>query len=329
MASIRKRLDKWQVQIRRTGYPSISRTFQRKSDALTWARHMEAEADRVGLPHDRTALKKLSVADLIARYRDTVTVKKRGAIVERDRLNVMLMHRFTRAKLVDATPALFGAYRDERLARLKCETVRRELGLLQRIFTVAMREWGVPLNENPLAAVTKPPTDKPRDRRLMPGEYARLLNAAQRGRNRLVKPLVELAIETGMRRGELLNIHWADVNLERATLYIPETKNGHPRTIPLSPAAISILHSLSTRCEGRAFPLTIDAVKHAWRRLRTRAGIHDLHFHDLRHEAISRFFERGLSVPEVALISGHRDYRQLLRYTHLRPEDIAMKLAVE
>jgi integrase len=104
------------------------------------------------------------------------------------------------------------------------------------------------------------------------------------------------------------------------------TKNGHPRTIPLTPKAVEILASLEEKDE-RVFPVTPNAVRLAWERLRKRAGLQDLRLHDLRHEAVSRFFEYGLTVPEVALISGHRDPRMLSRYTHLRPEKVTEKLA--
>jgi integrase len=106
--------------------------------------------------------------------------------------------------------------------------------------------------------------------------------------------------------------------------FIPFTKTGHPRTIPLTTKAISIVNKL----EGNELVYTksTEGFMSAWQRLIKRTGIVDLRFHDLRHEAISRFFEMGLSVPEVALISGHRDYRMLQRYTHLKPEQVALKL---
>jgi len=129
-----------------------------------------------------------------------------------------------------------------------------------------------------------------------------------------------------MRRGEIVNASWSDLDWDTGTLNIPVTKNGFSRTIPLTKRALEILQSLPHDNE-RIFPITGNAVRLAWQRLKRRVGIENLHFHDLRHEAISRFFEMGLSVPEVALISGHRDYRMLFRYTHLRAEDVAKKLA--
>jgi integrase len=132
-----------------------------------------------------------------------------------------------------------------------------------------------------------------------------------------------------MRRGEILNMHWRDVSYEKRTLRVPITKNGHARTIPLSSRALALLRTLSdarTLGTERILPVTENAAKMAWKRLAKRARLEDLRFHDLRHEAISRFFEKGLNVPEVALISGHRDPRMLFRYTHPRAEDVAAKL---
>jgi integrase len=138
--------------------------------------------------------------------------------------------------------------------------------------------------------------------------------------------MIDLAIETGMRRGELLKVKWRDLDLQDRTLQLYDTKNGEDRKVPLTMTATSILEQWSHTSE-RIFPVTDVAVRQAWDRLVKRAGITNLRFHDLRHEAISRFFEMGLSVPEIALISGHRDPRMLFRYTHLRAEDVVKKLS--
>ena len=132
-----------------------------------------------------------------------------------------------------------------------------------------------------------------------------------------------------MRRGEILRAKWGDVNRAEGTLHIPITKNGHPRTIPLTPGAQKVLEGISGehKATDLVFPVSCEAIKLVWQRLVRRAGIANLRFHDLRHEAVSRFFEMGLSVPEVALISGHKDPRMLFRYTHLRAADLVAKLA--
>lgn len=129
-----------------------------------------------------------------------------------------------------------------------------------------------------------------------------------------------------MRRSELVNIRAEHIDYGQRTLHIPHTKNGYARTIPLSNRAITILGSLAPDEDGRLFPMTTNAVRLSWEDLRRRAKVSNVRFHDLRHEAVSRLFERGLSLPEVALISGHRDFRMLYRYTHLQPQQVAHKL---
>jgi integrase len=118
------------------------------------------------------------------------------------------------------------------------------------------------------------------------------------------------------------------VDLQARTAHLQQTKNGESRTVPLSAAALAILETRERPAESDVvFPATGNAVRLAWERLKKRAGVDDLRFHDLRHEAISRFFEHGLSMPEVSAISGHKDPRMLMRYTHLRAQDIAGKLS--
>jgi integrase len=205
-------------------------------------------------------------------------------------------------------------------------TVRRELAVLQHCFEIARKEWSTPLSANPVQGITLPAPSRARDQRLEVEAGQKLRAAIGSAHAWYLRPLIELAIETGMRRGELLSLAWPNVSLERRTAHLPITKNGHARTLALTPKAIAVLKALP-RTEARVFPVSGNAVRLAWERLRSRAGVQGLRFHDLRHEAVSRFFEAGLSVPEVALMSGHRDTRMLMRYTHLRPEAIAEKLA--
>jgi integrase len=205
-------------------------------------------------------------------------------------------------------------------------TVRRELAILQHCFALAKREWGIPLPCNPVLEIKLPETAKARSRRLSHDDLTKLLKALNTNTAWYLHPLITLAIETGMRRGELLSLRWQDIDRKARTLNILKTKNGHPRTIPLTPKALKTLSGISKTTE-RVFHVSPNAVRLAWERLRIRAGVEDLRLHDLRHEAVSRFFEYGLTVPEVALISGHRDTRMLSRYTHLRPENVAQKLA--
>ena len=205
--------------------------------------------------------------------------------------------------------------------------MRRELAILQHCLEVAKNEWGVALQQNPVSKIKKPAQGNARERRATVEELERLRVALAKCRNGLLSNIVMFAIHTGMRRGEILSIRWSDINFDASTVHLADTKNGEPRTVPLSSLAISALPTTDDRVtDERVFPLSPNAVRLAWDRLIKRAGISNLRFHDLRHEAISRFFELGLSIPEVALISGHRDFKTLFRYTHLRPADVAKKL---
>ena len=233
-----------------------------------------------------------------------------------------------RQSLSTLTIGKVAAYRDERLRTLKPASVNREFAIYRHAFEVSRKVWDLPLRSNPFSDVAKPKVQNARERRLQPGEWERLDKACRQSRNPFIRDMVEFGLETAMRRGEVLNARWPDVGFEKRTLHIPQAKNGHSRTIPLSPRAIELLHHRKADCchQERLFPTTEDAVKMAWRRVMNRARLRDLRYHDLRHEGISRLFEAGLSLAEVALISGHRDPRLLFGYTHLRPELIAEKL---
>ena len=196
---------------------------------------------------------------------------------------------------------------------------------IRNLFEVARAEWGLPIRENPLSKLKLEACDQRREWRLRPGEQDKLIQAALRCRNKLIAPIVALAVETAMRRGEILAIKKEHFDPVKRTLLIPESKNGRARTIPLSITAVELLNAHAID-GGRLFPISANAFRLAWERVKRRAGNVDLHFHDLRHEAISRLFEKGLSVPEVALISGHRDLRMLLRYTHPLTQVILKKL---
>lgn len=314
------------MQVRREGQPPLSRTFTYRKDAQAWARDIEAKQERGFTAVDTRALRTSTVDDLLERYVQTVTTTKRGGKVEAIRIGRMRRTSVAKLSLIAATPDKFAEYRDQRLREVAPATVRKELALLRHMFRIARQEWNLPLPTNPLAELKAPPQGLARNRRLDDAEASRLLDAFAKVRNQLVPAVVRFALETAMRRGELLRLRWEHVNLARRTVFIPEAKNGHPRTIPLSSAAIDVLNGLGSQGSGLVFPLTANALRQSWDRSCRRAEVVDFNFHDLRHEAITHLFERGLTVPEVALISGHKDVRMLFRYTHLRAEDVASKL---
>jgi integrase len=198
--------------------------------------------------------------------------------------------------------------------------------LISLSLDIARKEWGVPMRSNVVRDVKKPQPKRGRERRLSEQEHTLLLRSCSKSSNYLLTPLIIIAIETGMRRGELLRLTWEDVDLDLRVAHLDMTKNGSKRDVPLSSEAINLLRSLPHDISSNVFPLTAAALRGLWNRACRRAGITGLHFHDLRHEATSRFFEKGLNVIEVATITGHKDLRMLQRYTHLRAEDLAKKL---
>lgn len=333
MATIRKKRDKYHVQIRRKGIAPLSKTFALLADAKEWARHQERLADRGELGPDRKELERITLGELVQRYLEEVVPSKKAADIERIMLEAFLRHKICKKRLSELTTADFAAYRDERLKTITAKSLKRQLSPLSNMFEVARVDWLLPLRGNPLSDLSLKVKDNKRDRRLREGELDKLLEAGKKTRNPLLIPIVRLALETAMRRGEILALKYRDVDIERCTAIIRESKNGYSRVIPLSSLAVALLETtmavMSDKAKAqneRIFPLTPVAVRLAWDKLTRRAKLDDLHFHDLRHEAISRFFEKGLTVPEVASISGHRDIRMLLRYAHADQGKLAKKL---
>ena len=226
--------------------------------------------------------------------------------------------------LAKLSSSAIATYRDARLQEVAPATVVRELSLMQTALETATREWGIPLPRNPVAIIRRPIVRNERKRRLHGDEEARLLAAAKAARSDWITPVIVIAIETGMRRSELLALTWADIDLVDRVAHVRHSKNGEPREVPLSRRSVQILHDLRrdrVECgdiesaDGAfVFPFTATLVRLAFERLRSRAGVPDLRFHDLRREGITRFIERGLNLIEASAISGHRDLRMLKRY---------------
>ncbi len=313
MATIRRRNKTYQVQVRRRGLHQ-SRTFNNFEDAKKWATFTE---NKFNLGETFKVIdKNLLLSDFINRYLCEITPTKRGWESETRRLKRLLRDSLSKQRISQLQSCDFIKFRDRRIHD-GTRTCIYDLVLLKHIYNVAMKQWDIPIKNNPLKNVQKPKYNKPRERRLTIDEYNFLVKGNYP--QQTLRNIIELAIETAMRRGEILNIK--PEHIKGQTMLIPITKNGDERTIPLTKRALYILENSQL-----PFPMSANAVRLAWDKLKKKGNIKDLHFHDLRHEAISRFFEKGLSIPEVALISGHKDVRMLFRYTHLKAEDILRKL---
>lgn len=207
-------------------------------------------------------------------------------------------------------------------------TVRKEIFILSKIFGFAETEQGITLPRgNPVEKIRKPSEARGRDRRLSANEWPELEEQFKKSRSTYLWPAVQLAVETAMRQGELLALRWENIDQVRKIAFLPETKNGDARAVPLSPRAIETLKKLPRAISGAVLPVERLTIYHAFIAACKRAKISNYTFHDLRHEALSRLAERGdFSVLELAAISCHKTLQMLKRYTHLQAENLAKKL---
>ncbi len=326
MASIRQRSGVWQAQVRRLGYPSEFKTFSTKAEAQTWARAIEAAMDQ-GVHQATHSARSVLLSELLARYSEQVSPTKRSRLREQQTIEFMLRHKMAAYSMDKLTPAVVASYRDERLKTVAPATIIRELSILSSVISHARKEWGLP-SDNPCALVRKPASPQGRNRLLKADEEARLLEELKpvRRRSPWMVPLVQLALETAMRRGELLSLRWENVNLVAQTALLPMTKNGTARIVPLSKKAVAILQALPGEKPGPVFPLSYMVVNNCFVAACERAGIVDLHFHDLRHTATTRLAEKLPNVIELAAVTGHQTIQMLKRYYHPKAEALARKL---
>ena len=331
LASITKRGRYWRAQIVRRGYPPQYRTFDSRAEAEAWSRALESEMDR-GSFVSRVESEKTTLAEALQRYEREISVNKAHPQQDHQRIRHWLRQDLAHHFLANIRGVDFAKYRDDRLALGRAaNTVRLELALVGHLFEIARKEWGMEGLMNPLKNIRKPSGSNERDRRLRDGEYEQLSEALSKSDNPWVRPAFDLAIETSLRQGMLVALRWDWIDLSRQVIWIPvecrrHGNKGVPPALPLSLKAVGVLRSLPRSTDGRVFPTTQNAIVCVWKKTLKRLGIDGLRWHDLRHEAASRLFEKGLNPMEVASITGHKTLTMLRRYTHLQPETLARKL---
>ncbi len=326
MATFQKRGKAWQCQIRRKGFPPQSRTFTTKLDAQTWARQIESEIDR-GVFILRTSAEKTLLREVLERYKNENFPRlARGGKSQMANLRHLDEH-LGHLSLAALDSSHVAQYRDKRSQDgVSSQTIKHELGLLNRVLKACQIDWNIPLPRGlATALVRKPSLPLGRDRRLQPGEESKLLKSASEYGGQ-IGLIIQFSLETAMRRGEIEKMRWDHLDFKKHVLAVPETKTKTPRKLPLSKAAIAILTALPRRIDGKVWDMALDSITGAFVRVCARAGIQDLRFHDLRHEATSRFFEKNLNMMQVAAITGHKTLSMLKRYTHLRAEDLVEAL---
>ncbi|MQR02353.1 site-specific integrase [Glaciimonas soli] len=344
MARIRKRgTSKYQARVRIKGYPEVARTFSSNAAAVLWAAQREQQLLQ-GLGEALKEADALPLSVALTRYAETVTPRKKSAHSELNRIKVWLRQPLASLTLSSIRGKHLAEYRDSRiLASASGNTIRLELAVISHLYEVARKDWGLEHLVNPVKVIHKPKLPRGRTRRLYNGEELALLNWCEQNENLRLKYIVIIAIETAMRRGELAGLTWQDVNLSTRMIYLDDTKNGESRTIPLSSRALGAFKALedikdtrtitsatasqnSSKSEIPIFNLHVDNISAEFLAARRGCHIEGLTFHDLRHEATSRLFEKGFNMMEVATITGHKSMQMLKRYTHLRPADLLARL---
>lgn len=350
MASFRKRGElQWQARISRKGFPAQVKTFMTRADAEAWARQVESEIDR-GAFISRTEAENTSLKECLERYKREISAHKKGASQESYILQTLLETPLADRMMATIRSADIAALRDEWLQTLKPATVLRRLAILSHVFSISRKEWGMESLSNPVEVIRKPQPRNARTRRIaekripttgdLADELALIKSASD---SRYLPAIIDLAVETAMRREEIALLRWEHIDLKNRVAHLPDTKNGSTRDVPLSPKAAELLKKLP-RAGDRTFDVRADAITRAFSRARDRARkeyeaacreskrkpdssfLVDLRFHDLRHEATSRLAEI-FPLHELTRITGHKDPRMLMRYYHPKAADLAKKLS--
>jgi integrase len=320
MATIRKRGDyQYQARIQRLGYPAQVRTFRTKEEAEVWAAEVELELKK-GTFQCRKEAQTTTLADALRRYSREITPNKKGWREEERKINALIQEPFAQLTLTALSGRDLQRWSDEEVARgYAPNTVRLKLAIVSNLYTIARKRWDMGSLDNPVMAMQMPKVTNGREVRVLPHDEERLLAIA----DPVMQQIITLAIETGMRRSEILNLRWKDVH--PLAIRLADTKNGQTRSVPLSIRARAVLAERGEP-DRKVFNIHPDTASHLFQEYCQTIGLQGAVFHSLRHEAVSRFFERGLQMMEVMQISGHKTTSQLLRYSHLLVDNLAAKL---
>lgn len=323
----------FQLRIRRAGIKTQTITFDSLDEAEKARLEIESKLS-LSIVRDYAVATRFSFRELALRYINEVVPSHKGGDVEISRLNRILRDEsFVDKKLALLSTEDLQDFITDRLTDVKPATVDRDLDLISQVLKYASDVWKIAPHESPFKGLRRPKYFNERDRRLRGDEELALLAAARQDENPYIEAAIILALETAMRRGEILSLSIGNIFFQERYAFLPDTKNGRSRKVPLSSRAIEVLQALINDLpdddpDRLVLPMTANALKIGFfRRILPNCRIDDLHFHDLRHEAISRLAESGkFTLVDLQAISGHRDTRMLLRYAHLCATVLANKM---
>ncbi len=334
MATFRKRGSAWNVQVRRKGHEPVTATFDTKAQAEAWARDVEAEMDRGTFTSTKGA-KDTTVQTLFERYAKEVSTLKLSGWWEVSRVKWFITHvPFMQKVVLDLAPDDLQRWRDKRLKVVSAATVNRDLNFISAVFGHAIKEWRLPLRQNPVSLVRRPTPPRARRQRWAEEDIQKIKvscryveGVAPASSEEYVPYLVLLAVETAMRRGELVALRIEDVYLDKRYAHLRATKNGDTRDVPLSRAAVALLTTLiGNKKKGRLIPFSATHLANILRGKMTEVGLRHLHFHDTRREAATRMSKKLSNVLELAAVTGHKNLKYLQIYYNPDPTELADKL---
>ncbi|MBM3192006.1 MAG: site-specific integrase [Chlamydiae bacterium] len=334
MAAIQKRTQKngkttFHVRIRKRGFPTQCGTFSNISKAKEFAQRVEASM-KEGRYFKTVEAKKHTLAELIDRYMDTVLPKKPKSVDKQTLQLEWWKKHLGYCLLSDLTPSLIAEYRDRlgkevtvRGSQRSPATVVRYMAALSHVLTVGCKEWEW-LQESPMSKVTKPQEPRGRVRFLDDEERMRLLEACKASSNPYLYLIVILALSTGMRFGEMIHLHWKNIDLENKRIILEETKNGERRAVPLVGHALDLMTTYfknRRRDTDLLFPgkdpKKVTDIRFPWEKALQDAMITDFKFHDLRHTFASYLAMRKATLTELRSLLGHKSASMTARYSHL------------
>jgi integrase len=325
MSYIRKlKSGKWQVCIRIKNYPTITKTFNEKSLASQYGRDIESKMDRCVF-EDYTAAASTTLGQILTRYRDEITPKKKGYKEETPKINLLLRHRISSYNLMQLKSSHLYKLKEEMLQTKAPKTVNDYLQLISHTWKTAKKVWNMTLpQQNPVELVQLEKVNNKRDITLTLDEYKKLLDAAENSKLNNLKDVIEFAYITGARFGEIQRLERTSINFEKKIITFSDTKNGADRTIPMANKIIEIIKKYPFG--NKIFILKKEQFRFYFEQARSKAGLNHFRFHDLRACAITNMVLSGMNIAEVSSISGHKTWSQLRRYTRIKPEQLLDKI---
>jgi integrase len=327
MASITKRKSGWRAEVYVNGVREC-KSFTTKNEAIGWSTDRESELRRTV----KSGIREIKTCEeVFEKYANQVSSKKDGGRWEKIRLTacanfIIDGQRFGDMLFKDVDATVMAKYRDMRLNTVLGSTVNREFNLLSNVFTVARKEWKWS-TVNPISDVKRPKEEKPRDRLITEDEIEQLriacgyINTVSTKRHALFIAFL-FAIETALRQGEIAALTWDCVFTDH--VHVARSKNGDERDVALSAEAKRLLELLPKN-GSLCFRLKADYMSATFRDVRDMTLIKDLHFHDTRHEAVTRLAKK-LHVLELARMTGHRDIKELMTYYNATASEVSKKL---